>query len=71
LSYHLPSFKAPLQMGKGWQITSIVNLQSGKPFNYYDSFDDISGTGWLLDRRNSFGKPSDILVLHFKLKASS
>ena len=48
-----------------------MNLQSGEPFNYYDSFDDISGTGWLLDRWNFFGKPSDILVLHFKLKASS
>ncbi len=60
LSYDLPNFKAPLQMGKGWQVTSILNLQSGEPFNYYDSFDDISGTGWLLDRWNFFGKPSDI-----------
>jgi hypothetical protein len=60
LSYDLPHFKAPLQMGQGWQVTSIVNLQTGEPYNYYDSTDDISGTGWQLDRWNFYGNPSDV-----------
>jgi hypothetical protein len=60
LSYDVPSFKAPLQLGKGWQVTSIVNLQGGEPYNYYDSTDDISLTGWALDRWNFFGNPSDV-----------
>ena len=36
MSYELPSLRAPLQMGQGWQLTSIVNLQTGEPYNYYD-----------------------------------
>jgi len=60
LTYDLPSWKTPLQLGKGWQVTTIVNLQTGEPFNYYDSYDDISQTGELLDRWNFYGSRSDI-----------
>jgi hypothetical protein len=45
MSYELPRLRAPLQMGEGWQFTSIVNLQTGEPYNYFDSFDDISFLG--------------------------
>jgi len=60
LAYELPKLKAPLQLGEGWQLTSIVNLQTGEPFNYYDSYDDISYTGEFLDRWNFFGDPNDV-----------
>jgi hypothetical protein len=60
LTYSLPNWNAPLQLGKGWQVTSIVNLQSGEPFTLYDSYDDISYTGEFLDRWNFYGNPSDI-----------
>ncbi|MBS1853261.1 MAG: TonB-dependent receptor [Acidobacteria bacterium] len=60
LSYDLPSFRAPLQMGKGWQFTSIVNLQTGEPYTLYDSYDDISYTGEFLDRWDFSGNPNDV-----------
>lgn len=60
LTYDLPNWKTPLQLGEGWQVTSIVNLQSGLPYTLYDSFDDISFTGEFLDRWNFFGNPDDI-----------
>ena len=44
-TYNLPSIKAPLQMLKGWQLTSILMLEGGEPFDLYDSVDDISETG--------------------------
>ncbi|MBZ5705022.1 MAG: TonB-dependent receptor [Acidobacteriia bacterium] len=60
LTYELPNWKTPLQLGEGWTVTSIVNLQSGEPYNFYDSFDDTSFTGEFLDRWNFFGNPSDV-----------
>jgi len=60
ITYDLPNWKTPLQLGEGWQVTSIVNLQSGLPYTLYDSFDDISFTGEFLDRWNFFGNPDDI-----------
>ena len=59
-TYELPNRKTPLQLGEGWQITSILNLQSGLPYTLYDSYDDISYTGEFLDRWNFSGNPSDI-----------
>src|ERR1039458_341370 len=44
-SYDVPSWKAPLQLGKNWQLTSILNFQTGMPYSLYDSSDDISYTG--------------------------
>ena len=58
--YDLPSFKAPWQMGKGWQLTSILNFQTGMPYTLYDSSDDISFTGEGADRWNFAGNPNDI-----------
>lgn len=58
--YDVPSFKSPWQMGKGWQITSILNFQTGMPYTLYDSSDDISFTGEGADRWNFAGNPNDI-----------
>lgn len=60
LTYDLPSWKAPLQMGQGWQVTSILNFQTGMPYYLYDSSDDISGTGEGADRWNFHGNLSDL-----------
>jgi hypothetical protein len=60
LIYDLPSWKAPLQMGQGWQVTSILNFQTGMPYYLYDSSDDISYTGEGADRWNFHGNASDI-----------
>ena len=60
LSYELPSLHAPLQLGQGWQLTSIVNLQTGEPYGFYDSFDDISFSGEFLDRWDFSGDPNDV-----------
>lgn len=59
-SYDLPSRKAPLQMLEGWQVTSIVTLQSNEPYTLYDSNDDISLTGESEDRWNITGPASNI-----------
>ena len=60
MSYELPQFRAPAQFGKGWQFTTILNLQTGEPYNYYDSFDDISYSGEFLDRWDFSGNPNDV-----------
>ncbi len=60
LTYDLPKFKAPWQFGQGWTVTSIVNLQGGEPVSFYDSSDDISGTGEGNDRWNFTGQASDV-----------
>jgi hypothetical protein len=60
LTYDLPNWKAPAQLGEGWSFTSIVNLQSGEPYYFYDDGGDISLTGELADRWNFFGNPDDV-----------
>jgi len=60
MTYELPPWKAPLQLGKGWQVNSILNVQSGLPYTLYDSYDDISYTGEFLDRWNFYGNPANV-----------
>ncbi|HMK23526.1 MAG TPA: hypothetical protein VK466_14415, partial [Terriglobales bacterium] len=60
MTYDVPTFHAPAQLGQGWQFTSIWNFQTGEPYNFYDSYDDMSFTGEFLDRWNFYGNPGDI-----------
>jgi hypothetical protein len=60
LTYELPNWKAPLQLGSGWTATTIVNLQTGEPVTFTDFNNDISLTGELLDRWNFAGNPDDV-----------
>lgn len=60
LTYDLPSIKTRGQMLEGWQVTSILNLQTGEPYTLGDYGDDISYTGELNDRWNMSGNPKDI-----------
>jgi hypothetical protein len=66
LTYDLPSVKTKWQMLEGWQLTSILNLQTGEPFTLGDFTDDISYTGELNDRWNMTGPAKNI---HWSQKA--
>ncbi|HKU20746.1 MAG TPA: carboxypeptidase regulatory-like domain-containing protein [Terriglobales bacterium] len=59
LTYALPSKKSPLQLLEGWQLNSIVTLQSGMPWQTFDSANDLSATGEFADRWNFSGNPAD------------
>ena len=62
MTYDIPGREGYAQMLKGWQITSIVTLQGGLPWNVVDGFssgNDVSGTGEYSDRWNFVGNPLD------------
>ena len=60
LTYLLPGKDGFAQMGKGWQINSIVSLYGSQPFGVMDASTDVSGTGELLsDRWDFFGNTKD------------
>jgi hypothetical protein len=59
LTYAIPGKKMRGQHLEGWQVNSIITLQSGQPWQSYDSADNISGTGENADRWDFFGSPSD------------
>jgi len=59
-TYDLPSKKTKWQMLEGWQITSILNLQSALPYTLGDYSNDISMTGESNDRWNMTGPASNI-----------
>jgi hypothetical protein len=58
-SYVVPGKKSWGQMLEGWQLNSILTLQSGQPWNVMDTGDDISLTGEGSDRWDFFGNPKD------------
>ena len=61
LTYNVPNFNAPLQLLKGWQLTSIVTLQGGMPYDLYDTTNDISGTyTYGYEHWNFAGNPGDV-----------
>jgi len=59
VTYALPSKKSPLQLLEGWQVNSIVTLQSSMPWQTFDSSNDLSRTGEFADRWNFVGNPAD------------
>ena len=59
LTYALPEKKTRSQLFEGWQLNTIVNIQSGLPWSVLDSTSDISGTGEFADRWDFFGNPND------------
>jgi hypothetical protein len=62
ITYALPGKKGYAQMLEGWQITSIVSLQSALPWgviNTKASGADPSGTGEFVERWNFVGNYSD------------
>jgi hypothetical protein len=65
VSYDVPGKKTRGQFLEGWQLNSVVTLQSGAPWYAQDSSNDITGTGEVgntgsnLERWDFFGNPSD------------
>jgi len=60
VAYEIPGRRAPLQLLKGWQVTSIVTLEGGEPYTLGDFSDDISLTGEFDDRWDISGNPGHI-----------
>ncbi len=60
LTYEFPSIRSKWQMLEGWQMTSIVTVQSGEPYTLGDFDDDISLTGEFNDRWNMTGPASNV-----------
>jgi hypothetical protein len=58
-TYTLPSKKTWGQLLEGWQVNSILTLQSGQPWQAFDTSNDFSGTGEFADRWDFFGNPAD------------
>jgi hypothetical protein len=52
LVYSLPGKKSPAQMLEGWQISSVLNVQSAAPFSGLDGNNDFAGVA---DARGLFG----------------
>jgi hypothetical protein len=46
-------------MLEGWQINSLITLESGQPWTVDDTQDNFSNTGDFTDRWDFFGRPSD------------
>ena len=59
ITYTFPEMKTKSQLLEGWQVNTIITLQSGQPWNINDQSFDFSGTGELADRWNFYGNPSD------------
>src|SRR5262249_34581361 len=64
--YDLPGKNGFAQMLKGWSINSIFTAQSGTPLFYYDSTNDVSGTGNFNDHWNITGDPRNLDWNHNK-----
>jgi outer membrane receptor protein involved in Fe transport len=60
LTYDLPSRRSPLQLLEGWQLNSIITLQTGVPYNAIDFGNDFSGTAEFSDRWNVIGDAKSI-----------
>ncbi len=59
LTYAIPGKKSFAQLLQGWELNSIVTLQSGQPWTVNDTVNNISGTGEATERWDFFGNPSD------------
>jgi len=58
-TYSIPGKKTWGQLLQGWQINSILTLQSGQPWQSFDTSNDFSGSTENADRWNIFGSPAD------------
>jgi carboxypeptidase family protein/TonB-dependent receptor-like protein len=59
MTYALPGKKSPAQLLEGWEVNSIVTLQTGQPWYGNDQSDNISGTLEGTDRWDFFGNNAD------------
>jgi hypothetical protein len=54
-TYALPGRKSPGQLLQGWQLNSVVTIQTGAPWTARDASNDFSGTGQVTEL-DSFGQ---------------
>jgi hypothetical protein len=59
VTYTLPEKKTRSQLLEGWQINTIVTLQSGQPWGVNDQLNDFAGFGDNTDRWDFYGNPAD------------
>ena len=59
MTYAIPGKKSFAQLLEGWQINSVVTLQSAQPWTVNDTVDNIDGTNENAGRWDFFGNPSD------------
>ncbi len=59
VTYTLPEKKTKSQLLEGWQLNTIITVQSGQPWNVNDQANNFSGSGENADRWDFFGSPSD------------
>jgi len=59
ITYTLPEYKTRSQLLEGWQINTIITMQSGQPYNINDQTNNFSGTNELADRWDLFGSPAN------------
>jgi hypothetical protein len=56
-TYNLPGKSGFGQLLEGWQINSIINIQTPQPWYAFDAVNNFSGTGENADRWDIFGSP--------------
>jgi hypothetical protein len=59
MTYTFPEKKTWGQFLEGWQVNTIITLQSGQPWQVNDQVNNFSLTGEMADRWDFFGNPSD------------
>lgn len=59
VTYAIPGKKAPGQLLEGWELNSVVTLQTGQPWYGNDQSNNTSGTNENTDRWDFFGNPGD------------
>ena len=59
ITYAVPGKRAPLQMLEGWELNSVITVQTGQPWYGNDQSNNLSGTNENSDRWDFFGKPGD------------
>jgi TonB dependent receptor len=58
-TYKIPGKKSFAQLLEGWELNSILTLQTGQPWFANDTVDNISGTNEFADRWDFFGNTHD------------
>jgi hypothetical protein len=59
VTYAIPGKKAPGQLLQGWELNSVVTLETGQPWYGNDQSNNLSNTGENTDRWDFFGNPGD------------
>jgi hypothetical protein len=59
VTYSLPEKRTRTQLLEGWQLNTIITMQSGQPWNVNDQVNNFSGVNEASDRWNFYGNPSD------------